>query len=232
MPGVAPDVRPPGVVAFHGYTAHAWQLEETSGLSEQADARDYVVAYPEALGDPTAWRLSAMWGGDRRDIAFTEAVIEMLVEQACADLHAIVLAGHSMGGAMASEAACRLAERVAGVVLVAALWLEPPCAPSRPVPVVATHALDDPVLPYEGGPLPGFGPNGPQLLAVEDAIGRWAAHDACGPSPETTDEADGSAVLSWPDCSAPVVLHRLPAGGHGWPALASGLIVDTLAPDG
>jgi polyhydroxybutyrate depolymerase len=228
VPGVAPGVRPPGIVAFHGYTAHAWQLEETSGLSAVADGQDVVVAYPEALGDPTAWRFRALSGGDRRDIAFTEAVIALLVEQACVNPDAIALAGHSMGGAMASDAACQLATHVAALILVAALWLEPQCAPGRPVPVVATHALDDPVLPYEGGPLPGLRPSGPQLMAVEEAVGSWAAHDGCGPVPLITDAVDGSAVLSWPDCAAPVVLHRLPTGGHDWPDLASRLVLDQV----
>jgi polyhydroxybutyrate depolymerase len=221
-------VRSPAVVAFHGYTAHATQLEATSGLSALADERGFIVAYPEALGEPTSWHVAAIPGSGDRDIALTEAIVDALVSRACADPSRVFLAGHSMGGAMASDAACRLADRIAGAVLVSALWLEPPCLPARPVPVLSMHALDDPVLPYGGGPLPGFSPQGPVQLPVETAVGTWAQHDGCGPEPETAEAADGTAVLTWPDCEAPVVLRRSVSGGHDWPEDASPLIVDMI----
>ncbi len=46
VPAMEPGARPPAVIAFHGYTAHAWQLEETSGLSDLAEEHGFVVAYP------------------------------------------------------------------------------------------------------------------------------------------------------------------------------------------
>jgi polyhydroxybutyrate depolymerase len=228
VPSVAPGVRPPAVIAFHGYSAHADQLEETARLSPLASARGFVVAYPEALGDPTEWHFSGSFGAGPRDVDLADSLMTTLVQQACVDPARILVAGHSMGGAMASDVACRLADRVAGVVLVAALWFELPCTPSRPVPVVAMHALDDEVLPYAGGTIGGVGSGVPSTLSVEEAIGAWAVHDGCGKTPTVTDAADGSAVLSWPDCAGPVVLHRLPTGGHAWPSIATGIIVASL----
>jgi polyhydroxybutyrate depolymerase len=228
VPAVETGARPPAVIAFHGYTSHAWQIEATSGLSGRADELGFVAAYPEALGDPTEWAYASTARGDDRDMALTEALMTTLVEQACVEPERLVLAGHSMGGGMASDAACRLAERVAGVVVLAALWLDPPCAPGRPVPVVAAHALDDPLLPYDGGPL-GFGST---QLAAEDAVGAWATLDGCGATPLTSESADGAAILTWPDCAAPVVLHRLSSGGHDWPAIGSDLIVDMVMASG
>jgi polyhydroxybutyrate depolymerase len=228
VPESTPGVRPPAVIAFHGYSSHAIEIEETSGLSDLADELGFVVAYPEALGDPTAWAYSSTSASDPWDVDLTDSLMTLLVEQACADPERLMLAGHSMGGGMVSDAACHLSGRVAGVVLLAALWLDPPCPPVQPVPVVATHALDDPVLPYSGGPLPGFGSGGPVQLAAEEAIGTWASYDGCGETPEVTESDDGSAVLTWPECLVPVVLHRLPSGGHDWPAISSELIVEML----
>lgn len=228
VPSLAPGVRPAAVIAFHGYSAHADQLEETTGLSPLAAERGFVVAYPEGLGDPTEWHFSGSFGAGRRDVDLADTLMATLIEQACVDPARILIAGHSMGGAMASEVACRLADRVAGVVLVAALWFQLPCAPARPVPVLAMHALDDEVLPYAGGAIGGVGPGVPPTLGVEEAMGAWATHDGCGSPPSITDAADGSAVLSWSDCAAPVVLHRLPTGGHAWPSIATGLIVASL----
>jgi polyhydroxybutyrate depolymerase len=232
VPSAASGSRLPAVIAFHGYTAHAWQLEETSGLSDLAEEHGFVVAYPEALGSPTEWHFSGFYADGPEDVALSEALMTRLAAEACVDPARIVVVGHSMGGAMASDVACRLADRVAAVALVAALWFAPPCEPARPVPVVAMHALDDEVLPYAGGPIGGVGSGVPQILAVEEAIGRWAAYDGCGPNPETDARADGSAVLRWPDCAAPVTLHRLPSGGHAWPVSASDLIVELLAATG
>lgn len=228
VPTLAPGVRPAAIIAFHGYSAHADQLEATTGLSPLADERGFVIAYPEGLGDPTEWHFSGSFGAGPRDVDLADTLMTTLVEQACVDPGRILIAGHSMGGAMASEVACRLADRVAGVVLVAALWLQLPCAPARPVPVVAMHALDDEVLPYAGGAIAGVGPGVPPTLGVEEAVGAWAVHDGCGSPPTVADQADGSAVLSWPGCAAPVVLHRLPAGGHAWPSVATGIILASL----
>jgi polyhydroxybutyrate depolymerase len=224
VPDVDLGVRWPAVVAFHGFSSFATDLEATSDLSARADDGGFVVAYPQALGSPTEWHFAGNRGYDQRDLAMTRSLIQMLVEQACVDPSRVFLAGHSMGGAMASEAACRLADQVAGVVLVAALWFELPCQPVRPLPVTATHALDDPVLPYAGGAIGGVGAGVPEQLAVESAIAAWAAHDGCGATPGVSTADDYGEVLTWPDCARPVVLYRLPSGGHDWPAIASDII--------
>jgi polyhydroxybutyrate depolymerase len=232
VPAVDVGTLPPAVIAFHGYTAHARQLEETSGLSDLAAEHGFVVAYPEALGAPTEWHFAGNLEADGRDMAMVDHLLSELIEAACADPSRIVLAGHSMGGGMASDAACRLAARVAGVGLVSATWFELPCRPSRPVPVVAMHAVDDPVLPYGGGRIGGVGAYVPEVLPVEEAIGAWASHDGCSGSPAISRNEDGSAILAWPACETPVVLHRLPSGGHDWPAMASGRIAELLATTG
>ncbi len=51
-------------------------------------------------------------------------------------------------------------------------------------------------------------------------------------SPVVSQNEDGSAILTWPGCEAAVVLHRLPSGGHDWPAIASGLIAELVAATG
>jgi polyhydroxybutyrate depolymerase len=218
--------RLPAVVAFHGFSSFATDMELVSGLSDLADDGAFVVAYPQGLGSPSEWHFEGNMGYDLRDMEMVRDIIRTLVEQACVDPARVFLAGHSMGGGMASDATCRMADQVAGVVLVAALWFELPCEPTRPVPVVALHALDDPVLPYTGGPIGGVPSGIPEQLAVEAAIGAWARHDGCGPIPEESTLPGGGVLLTWPDCAAPVELHRLPRGGHDWPPLASTLIAE------
>lgn len=231
LPLTDPGVGLPAVVAFHGYSSFASDLEAVSGLSTLADEGGFVVAYPQALGSPTAWHWAGTRGDDGRDFSMVQSLLGLLFDRACVDMDRVFLAGHSMGGGMASDAACQLADQVAGVVLVAALWFELPCEPVRPIPVIATHALDDPVLPYSGGAISGVEPGVPDQLPVETAMAAWAAHDGCDARPNVSTDGDGGDVLTWPDCATPVVLYRLSSGGHDWPAIASDLIV-TMATTG
>jgi polyhydroxybutyrate depolymerase len=225
----------PAVVAFHGYTAYAWQLEETSGLSDLADEAGFVVAYPQALGEPTDWGFAGHShtdpAFDGNDLPMVEALLDVFAESGCVDTERVVIAGHSMGGGMASDTARRLADRVACAALVAATWFELPGEPVRPVPVVSTHATDDEILPYAGSDT--YGTLGrPPVLPVETAIGAWAAWDGCSATPMASPQPDGTVVLEWQDCDAPVTLYRLPSGGHDWPSLASDLIVQAALAGG
>src|SRR5262245_57930478 len=44
---LSPGARLPLVLAFHGYSAHDWQLAATARLGPIADADGFVVVYPE-----------------------------------------------------------------------------------------------------------------------------------------------------------------------------------------
>ena len=133
---------------------------------------------------------------------------------------------------MADATACAFADRVAGAVLVSAVQFGNPCAPARPVPIVALHAIDDGVLPYAGGHIASTPAWFPEQQPVEDAVGRWAVRNGCVGRPVTADLPYGGAVLSWAGCDAPVTLHRLARGGHDYAPLASQLLRDMIAGSG
>lgn len=217
----------PLVIAFHGFGAYAPQLATTSQLDPLADADGFVVAYPQAVGATPTWFYP---GGPNEvpvgvdDLRLVEVLLDRAASEGCIDTQRVVLMGHSMGGAMAQAGACAFADRVAGLVLVSAVQSGVACEPSRPVPVVATHAVDDPVLPYAGGQIPIAPSWFPAQQPAEEAIAAWATRDGCSGDPEVTPDADGGAVLEWQGCAAPVVLHRLAQGGHAYPALASELV--------
>jgi polyhydroxybutyrate depolymerase len=229
VPPVAsePAPRMPLVIAFHGYSAYAWQLAETARLGPMADAGGFVVAYPQGSGTVPSWYVP---GGPTPppagvdDIRLVEALLDLASAEGCVDAERVVVMGHSMGGAMADAVACALADRIVGVIEVSAVRFAIPCSPTRPVHVVALHALDDPVLPYGGGRIAGAPPSYAQVRPVEQAMADWATRNGCPGGPVTVEEPDGGAVLTWEGCASPVVLHRRPAGGHDYPALASALV--------
>lgn len=230
VPQLAPGAAPvPLVIGYHGYTATAPQLAQTAALGASADEDGFLVFYPQGIADGFGqpdWVFPGAPGpapAGVDDVRLTEALLDLAAAEGCVDPDRVILMGHSKGGGMAQAAACALADRVAGVVLVAAIQFGAPCEPGRPVPVVALHALDDPVLPYSGGRIPGTPSWFPELLPVEEAVAAWAARNGCDAGPVTT-PSEGGVVLTWQGCDAPVELHRPDTGGHAYPALASELV--------
>ena len=63
----------------------------------------------------------------------------------------------------------------------------------------------------------------PAAVDRVDESGAGEAVGAVGKSVDAVFDDDGE-VLTWPDCARPVVLYRLPSGGHDWPALATDII--------
>jgi polyhydroxybutyrate depolymerase len=204
--------RRPLVLAFHGHGGGAWDLGYVAGLSDMAEAEGFVVAYPQGIGEGPTWDLA---GGS--DIPFVLALIDELADSQCIDPARVFATGFSMGGGMTNLLACRVADRVAGIAPVAAnhggTWGDP-CAPSRPVPVLAFHGTLDEALPYEGGDSP-F-PDRP-VTSVEAWMGDWAASNGCDAVPALESVAADVDSLTWQDCAAPTSLYRVSGGGHTWP---------------
>jgi len=209
------------MLVFHGWSAHAVEVAPYTGLSQRADSAGFIVAYLQGSGATPEWHFAgnptADAYGAADDVEFVEGLIGRLVHSGCADPERIYLAGHSQGGGMASAMACLLADQVAGAAFVSAEHFRLPCEPSRPVPIVAFHALDDPVLPYAGGRIEGTPSSFPTVLAAEAVAGAWASRDGCASGPEQASLKGDIVRFTWRTCRAPVVLYRMPRGGHGWP---------------
>jgi polyhydroxybutyrate depolymerase len=226
-PSVAGTGPMPLVLAFHAHGAHAGEFASTSALSNAAIADGFVVAFPQGDGEPPDWHIPGAPGepvGSEGDIPFVERLLDRLGSEGCVDVDHIVLVGHSKGGGMAEAVACRMADRVTDLVLAAATQFGLPCEPSRPIPVVAFHAVDDRILPYGGGPVRGAPPAYPGVVGVEDAMARWAALAGCTSGPTRARTPGVEVLLSWQGCRAPVALHRLARGGHRYPAAATQVV--------
>lgn len=224
-----PGARLPLVLAYHGYSAYVEELAESLAVGPVADEDGFVVAYLQGLRRgpwPPDWYFPGAPdppppGLD--EIGFTAAVLELAAAESCIDMARVTVVGHSKGGGMAEAAACALSDRLAGAVLLSAVQYAIPCTPASTIPIVALHALDDPVLPYAGGHIPGTPPEydvGP----VEEGLAAWADRNGCTSGPAISERPGGSAVLAWEGCAAPVVLHRLATGGHDIPPLAAVLV--------
>jgi len=220
----------PLVFALHGGGGAGRQMDRFTGFSAQADRHGFLVVYPDAWernwndgrGDPNI--RSQAEGID--DVGFISALITLLSREYPIDPGRIFATGISNGGFMSQLLAARLSERIAAIAPVAA-GMGPAVAaslrPSVPVSVLVMNGTDDPLVPYEGGPV---ARNRGQTIATDEIIRKWVAANRCAEGPEViqlpdTDPADGTRVrkTAYTSCAqqSAVVLYTIEGGGHTWP---------------
>jgi polyhydroxybutyrate depolymerase len=189
-------------------------------LSAGGDERGLVVAYLQGMGQPAGWHFAGLPSTDRSgqqaDVGVFDALLRRLTASGCVDPRKVVLAGHSQGGGMSGELACRRSDRLAGVAMISGEHFRLPCLPPRPVPVLSLHAVDDEVLPYGGGHVTPMPADFPSVLPAEDVAAAWAAIAGCLPAAVREDLDRGVIRLTWDGCRVPVTFYRLPSGGHAW----------------
>jgi polyhydroxybutyrate depolymerase len=105
-----------------------------------------------------------------------------------------------------------------------------PCDGS-PVPILAFHGTEDPILPYTGGGLnathiadahfwKGEAPAGlPAPMGVDASMRRWAAHNGCDATFDEARVAPHVRRRTWRHCEAETVLYVVEGGGHSWPGI-------------
>jgi polyhydroxybutyrate depolymerase len=233
VPEAATPAKPmPALIALHGYSAEAADFAQISQLPAIADEAGFIVAFPQGLGAPPYWNLvgvdPSVADPARPDRDFVTAVIDLLTASGCVNPARIFLVGHSMGGGMTGDLACQIGDRIAGIGLMSAMALHPPCQPPRPLPVFVSHAMDDIVLPYLGGQIQGAPDDYPKQLPVEDTVRGWAMEEGCTPGNDLTVAAAVEVELTFVGCAAPVEFDRRSTGGHEWSVSAGGEMVRFL----
>jgi polyhydroxybutyrate depolymerase len=104
----------PLVIVFHGFGLNAEEMIRITGFNVQADARGFLVVYPNGSGRTSSWN-----GGDCcgeaaikqvDDVGFVGALIEELAKSFNLDARRVYAAGFSNGAIMAYRLACDLPE--------------------------------------------------------------------------------------------------------------------------
>jgi polyhydroxybutyrate depolymerase len=207
------------VVVLHGYGDTSAVVDDMTGFSGKGETEGFVTVFPQGAGNPPAWDVA----GDG-DIGFLGQLLAMLVADPCVDAARIYVAGISMGGAMANVVGCRLADEVAAIASVSGLYgpnWGGQCTPARPVPVIAFHGVEDPIVPYDGGaivdPEVGQRPEFPPVIGAEAWAAGWAQRNGCDGDPVEQPAIGKVVPIFWDSCHAPVRLYRITDGGHTWP---------------
>jgi polyhydroxybutyrate depolymerase len=232
--------RPPGppgprplLIVLHGAALSGAVTRDLMRLPALAPREGIALAFPDAAGlvwneASLARELPALLsGGD--DVAFLDALIDRLVAEGIADPAAIHLAGISNGGMMAARYACLRAGRIASLAMFKATMppaADPPCRPSRPLPVMLVAGTEDPVVRWDGTVVLGGAVTLQRRRSVPDSFAFWRASNGCtGVGPEQAlprrGPADGPAVLlhSATGCAGgvPTLLYEVRGGGHRLP---------------
>jgi polyhydroxybutyrate depolymerase len=222
-----PGTLRPAVLVLHGGRGSAQEQRDRTGFDEIAQREGFMVVYPE--GTPWgrgfhAWNTGYMQRrqvGEADDIAYLDALIDLLVARHGADPRGIFMTGGSNGAMMTLVYATRRAERLAAIAPVVGAMFSFEDTPARPLPTLLINGAADAEVPLEGGmsrnPLVRSAQAAP-FKPLEETVAFWRRVNRSEPSAQmqtqgtvttrTWAATPGGAVTS-------VVVDA--AGGHGWP---------------
>lgn len=241
--GADPGAPLPLVLAFHGGLGCAEVQRRQSGLDAVADRAGFRVVYPDGTGPRgrLTWNAGRCCGYAVRegvdDVGFVDRLLDALAKQVAVEPRRVYACGMSNGAMLCYRLACELSERIAAIGAVAGSMSVDGPAPARAVPVIHFHGLEDENVRFAGG----VGRNQLQPLPhrpVLETIAWWVDRNRCRSEPEVVEESDCIVERyepARPGNGAPVVLYKLPGGGHTWPGgldvtrhLATGRLVNSV----
>jgi polyhydroxybutyrate depolymerase len=243
VPPAAASGQPlPLVLNLHGATQNA-QLEEiTSDMDPNADMNGYLVAYPNGTRiskvltpDPIAKNAQYGWNAGMccglpvtkhiNDVGFLLKVISNIAAKTPVDLRRVYMTGISNGGMMAYAMAAEASGHIAAISSVSGQVEIPVIHPTRAVPTMEFHSVNDPIAKFDGTP----SANPLDRLSVMQGIDQWVKADGCDKKPTTGTAIAGAAgsisagetatPITYTHCrsGAEVALWRFTGSGHVWP---------------
>ena len=141
------------------------------------------------------------------------------------NLRRVYMTGISNGGMMAYAFAAEASTHVAAIASVSGQVEIPVIHPSRPVPTMEFHSVNDPIAKFAGVP----NKNPLLVLSVMQGIRQWVKADGCSRTPHDGTEIVGAkGSISAGETATPityghckdavnVVLWRFTGSGHVWP---------------
>ncbi len=233
-PSYDPAVPTPMVIMLHGYGSSGLISERNTLFSEKADAENFIVVYPNALGEPKTWAVpwSPRSGGEPEDdLAFIAALIDVLPGYLNIDPNRVFVAGISSGAHMAQFVGSRLSDRVAAIASVGGaagstilgVYREAGL-PDYPLSVLLLHGIDDPIVPYYGG----RGESFPLINWVSAGYTTWlwVVANGCLEEPESWIDPDETMLIDIYRKgfnATEVILVTVFAGQHDWQILGDSM---------
>lgn len=219
----------PVVIALHGASMNARQMELFTGLSKKAEEAGFIVVYPNGTGIPglLTWNAGAFPPtlSKRRvdDVGFMTKVLDEVTKRVNVDTKRVYCTGLSNGGMMAYRLASEMSHRIAAVASVSGTMVCEDCNPKRAVPILHFHGTKDALVPYAG-----LDAKVVKLRSVEETIQCWVKADGCSITPDVADVPGFKEDLKVTRKrynsgrqDSEVVLYTIDGGGHAWPGRPS-----------
>ena len=184
----------PLVVALHGYTSDAKELETYLRLTPESERRGFVYAYPDGSVNDRGERFwnatdacCALSGPEPDDSRYLSELISVIQGSYRVDRARVYLIGHSNGGFMAFRMACDHADQVTAIVsLNGAAWNDTArCRPSEPVSVLAIHSSNDETVAFGGGFIARVA-----YPSAATTVAQWLGYNQCAEAGRDDPELD------------------------------------------
>ncbi|MGI8545833.1 MAG: alpha/beta hydrolase family esterase [Gemmatimonadaceae bacterium] len=219
----------PLVIILHGSGATGETVEAMSRMDSMAEARRFVVAYPDAttgaFGLRSDWNAGQCCGIAARnnvdDVAFIRSLIDSVAARIRVDRNRIYVAGFSDGARMTYRAACELSAEIAAIAVVSGSLTDAHCVPQRPVPLIAFHGTADDEVAFDDSAYTAP-PAAPLTSAANlpPAIRFWSAVNQCKGVTRTR-QAPHVTEAQFDGCAADVMFYTIEGGLHAWPGGAA-----------
>ncbi|ORY59685.1 uncharacterized protein BCR38DRAFT_412683 [Pseudomassariella vexata] len=228
-----------GLVSASGFSEKQQRITELSESSLRIAGMPFLTAYGQGVNN-TDWNMTHIWKGAPHenttvdDIAYVYDMVSVISTTYNIESSRIYACGKSNGGGFTALLACRpdtsaLIAAFAPVspALYQGTYAFHNCTPSRPVPILHAHGVEDTITPFRGrSPEEGsFGPEPDVRLWRR----MWAERNGCKgrydgewAEPFVRELYDGTWGEIW-DCPGAEVRGLTIEGlGHSWPT-TSGL---------
>jgi len=230
-PGYDPARPAPLVVVLHGRGDSGYGMAALSQMNALADAKGFVVAYPESRGDSWNYYRGVPGVVARSrvdDLAFLRRLVERIALDLPLDRSRLYLAGFSNGGFMTERAACGISDEFAAFAVVSAEMLPDmvfDCDVTPTAPILLMQGTADTNVPWNGIVVEQQGQQRYAALPAPQSVAFWALRNACAFLPENQAFPDGSdgtthvVSLRYRHCAfgRDVWFYAIQGGGHNWP---------------
>ncbi len=225
----------PLVFVLHGGGGTANGMISFSEFDLVSDTAVFIAVFPQGVVEASSGGYT--WADGRGtpadtagidDVGFISALIDHINSNYEINNSKVYACGMSNGGFMSQRLAVDLNNRIAAVASVGSTIDSSQVftyQPTLPVPVMLINGVDDPFVPFNGGPV-----NGSQGYAISsfELFNFWFQKNNCTgliDSIQLPDvvTAESSTITKYYNhncnCNSQIVLYKVNGGGHTWPGV-------------
>lgn len=218
------------IFILHGGSGHA---DKTGKLAPDmfpiADSNRVLLVFPQGVDE--SWndgRLDPISTAHKEridDVNFLNMLADKIGAQFSISRSKTTIMGISNGGMMSQRAICD-SDRFQKAVSIAANFPKDyvnNCKPSAPRSVLFILGTEDPLVPFNGGPIKLFRKTRGEVLSAADSVKYWREKNQCNDKPTSDSlpdtEEDGTTANRqiWNCAGARVGIVTVKGGGHTWP---------------